>query len=540
MESREKISNLIERINRQPGFKNAWLQLIDVEGTSVYRSWTENIYDNLLFMRPELSEILKNPEPKKATSVGLFALSFKSMVPVFDDHNKLLGIVDMVTRFTPMTIQLNAENNVSSVLLVDDVYHDRLTRVDPNSFIKGYYVANTDARPELLDILKEQDLEQLLQFTRYTEIAGYVVGKMPLYDETGTLLGHWLTFNLKSEMSFQHADWVLQKYIVLNFLAILLLLLITLQYINNRQTKSDKLYFRQIIDSVSDIVYISNNRKIVDCNQHFFELFDEFDSLKEFLKVYRCVCETFVKEAGFIQQKIDNVYWLDYILQRPNEVHKAKIIRHGQTYIFQLKVKEMQGTKETLYNVLMQDITQVEVYKDRLQKLAVTDELTGVGNRAACNQALSLEVQRAQRYNIDFSVVMLDIDHFKFVNDQYGHDVGDVVLRVVANTIQKTLREMDVLCRYGGEEFLVLLPESDKQAAFQTAERLRLAVKALTLSEVPMPITISLGVATLASWDTDLTFVKRADQALYRAKDKGRDCTELDGSIYNQQLVLDE
>ena len=223
----------------------------DLEGNSVYRSWTNNVYDNLLALRPEISDILNNPEPKKAISVGKFALSFKSMVPVYDEQNNLLGVVDMVTRFTPLTTRLYNENGVLSVLLVDKEYEKQLTRVDSDDFINGYYVANPDAKPELLQLLKNQNLKKLLELTSYSELAGYVVCKMPLYDETGQLLGHWLTFKLKAEMNFQSANWVLQKYTVFSFMAILLLLLITLQYINNRQAYRDKRYFKQIIDRKS-------------------------------------------------------------------------------------------------------------------------------------------------------------------------------------------------------------------------------------------------------------------------------------------------
>ena len=125
-------------------------------------------------------------------------------------------------------------------------------------------------------------------------------------------------------------------------------------------------------------------------------------------------------------------------------------------------------------------------------------------------------------------MITLDIDYFKLVNDEFAHDVGDIALKVVANTIKESLRDIDHVCRYGGEEFLMLLPESDKEAAKKTAERLREAVSGLPSTEVPAPITISLGVASLKNWDTDLTFVKRADKALYRAKKGGRNRVEVD------------
>ncbi|MBN2866232.1 MAG: diguanylate cyclase [Thiotrichales bacterium] len=540
-ENRKKIATLVKRINQQSDFENLWLQLINLKGDSVYRSWTEKTGDNLLKIRPEIQDMLLDPKPKKVMSVGKFALSFKSMSPVFDEQFKLLGVVELITQFTPMTKELFFETGVSSVLLVDKSYKKQLTRVDQNSFLNEYFVANTDAPSKLISLLRNQDLQGLLNSKGYVELNGYVVRKWVLNDENGRVLAYWLTFMQKNKMSFENASWVLQKYIFINIAAILLLLLLTLQFINNRQANTEKRYFRQIIDSVSDIVYITNYKKIVDSNSHFFEFYDEFEDIEAFLSKYTCVCDTFVKEDGFLQRTINGEYWIDYILKRPYDSHKAKILRHGKTHIFQFKIKPMQVGTQRLFNVLMQDITRVEEFKERLQKLTVTDELTGVGNRLACNESLHHEIERAHRYKTHFSIIMLDVDHFKLVNDNFGHDVGDVVLKEVASVIFKTLRDIDKVCRYGGEEFLVLLPETDKHSAVTIAERIRLAVSELSTSEVPTHITISLGVANLTNWDTEQTFVKRADQALYRAKDLGRNRVEVDElTAVSEQPVPDD
>lgn len=523
-----QVSVLVNRINQQPGFEDLWLQLIDLDGHSVYRSWTSKVGDDLSKVRPEIKRMLAKPKVKRVVSVGRFTLSFKSMVPMIDAQFGLLGIVELITRFTPLTKALFTDEGISSVLLVDKQYRKQLTKADPAAFMNGYLVANADARPELLALLKGQNLAQFLNSEGYVEHNGYILNNLKLRDDSGSVLGHWITFTTPDQINFKQASWVLQKYVFINIAAILLLLLLTLQFINNRQAHAEKRYFRQIIDSVSDIVYVTNYKKIVDSNQHFFEFYDEFADIEAFLAKYTCICDTFVEEPGFMQKTMQGAYWIDYILKHPYESHKAKILRHGKAHIFQLKVKPMQGTKERLFNVLMQDITQVEAFKERLQTLIVTDELTGVGNRLACNQTLQREIERAHRYKTDFSIVILDIDHFKSVNDMFGHDVGDEVLKAVAAVMVKTLRESDKLCRYGGEEFMVLLPETDKEAAFKLAERIRLAVSELTSADVPSRITISSGVSHLNNWDTEKTFVKRADQALYRAKELGRNRVEIE------------
>jgi diguanylate cyclase (GGDEF)-like protein len=157
-----------------------------------------------------------------------------------------------------------------------------------------------------------------------------------------------------------------------------------------------------------------------------------------------------------------------------------------------------------------------------LQILARRDALTGMGNRLATRERLREEYLRSQRTNLPCCVVMLDIDHFKNVNDTYGHAVGDDVLREVAVTVLASLRASDFAGRFGGEEFLLLLADTPLDKALVVAEKIRAAIQALQLSEVGH-VTISLGVALLdvADMDEDMA-VQRADARLYRAKAAGR------------------
>jgi two-component system cell cycle response regulator len=154
-----------------------------------------------------------------------------------------------------------------------------------------------------------------------------------------------------------------------------------------------------------------------------------------------------------------------------------------------------------------------------------TDALTGVPNRRSFDQALVQETARARRYGSALGVVVLDIDHFKKINDTHGHHGGDEVLRAFAKTVAGELREGDVLFRYGGEEFVALLPYADQAGAVKAAERLVKAVGAspVRVGSAMVNVTTSAGVAALAGSDADgLSMVARADNALYEAKRNGR------------------
>ncbi|MFA5939361.1 MAG: sensor domain-containing diguanylate cyclase [Sinimarinibacterium sp.] len=176
----------------------------------------------------------------------------------------------------------------------------------------------------------------------------------------------------------------------------------------------------------------------------------------------------------------------------------------------------------------IRDISRRKLLQDQLRQAADTDELTGLANRRHILELAQNELQRARRYRRSLSVLMLDIDNFKRINDTYGHAVGDRALRAFADSCRIIIRNADLIGRLGGEEFIVLMPETPQQAAVEAADRLRIAVAAVKLlpecDRCP-PVTASIGVATTADGAEHLDcLLQRADRQLYRAKDAGRNC----------------
>ena len=174
----------------------------------------------------------------------------------------------------------------------------------------------------------------------------------------------------------------------------------------------------------------------------------------------------------------------------------------------------------TLQNVIMYD---------RMKELASIDELTGIYNRRFLYQAANKEIERSRRYKKDLSMILIDIDHFKEVNDHFGHLAGDKILQKITQVIQKELRDSDVFARYGGEEFIILLSDTDGKAAALVAERIRSSVELLRVKYIrnEMSVTISLGVTRLSpERETLREIIATTDQALYEAKQKGRNRVE--------------
>jgi diguanylate cyclase (GGDEF)-like protein len=169
-----------------------------------------------------------------------------------------------------------------------------------------------------------------------------------------------------------------------------------------------------------------------------------------------------------------------------------------------------------------------------LASSAVHDALTGAFNKGYFSEYLEHEIARAVRKQIPFSLIMLDIDHFKRVNDTYGHRRGDYALKTLADVVRKSKRNADVLSRIGGEEFIILLPDTGLSDAGQLAERVRKSVEDFPFEEIGK-LTVSLGVTEFTQADNQESILKRVDSALYLAKGNGRNRTEVLGGEPNHE-----
>lgn len=199
-------------------------------------------------------------------------------------------------------------------------------------------------------------------------------------------------------------------------------------------------------------------------------------------------------------------------------IHRRK---DGKEYNAEVRLQLMEIAGEKQIVVIAYDISARVRMEERLKRLAMIDSLTGIYNRHQTNEELDIEIARAERYNDTFALAMLDIDHFKRINDSYGHDVGDYVLKEFSSLISEHLRESDRFGRWGGEEFVIILPELDAKEAMQVAEKLRKLVEEHRFKGVPQ-VTVSIGVTVFRVSDVKETLLKEVDKALYQAKEEGR------------------
>lgn len=212
------------------------------------------------------------------------------------------------------------------------------------------------------------------------------------------------------------------------------------------------------------------------------------------------------------------------------QVEKRYITKHGKVVYILLSVSLIcdDSGVPAFFISQIQDLTKQKTYESELLKLVSEDHLTGIGNRRYFYEQADREIKRSGRTNSPISIIMVDIDHFKRINDMHGHKSGDEVLKHIASTLKDSIRSIDVLGRVGGEEFAVLLPETNNIQAYILAERLRnrIATTKPPILELSL-ITASIGVATFCGDSKALDYrIQQADNALYKAKELGRNRTE--------------
>jgi diguanylate cyclase (GGDEF)-like protein len=204
--------------------------------------------------------------------------------------------------------------------------------------------------------------------------------------------------------------------------------------------------------------------------------------------------------------------------------HASPVAPMDATTLLQLHEFNLLGTIFVLSSLTVVYVRLIDSAEARLHELATTDALTGLMNRRSILEAIAREQALRQRKPHHLSLILVDIDHFKKINDTHGHATGDTALKAVAGILRKCMREMDYVARWGGEEFLVVQPHADKAQSQLAAERLRAAVEAESLpgDGQPIRLTITLGLTELGTEEQMDQGLQRADAALYEGKHQGR------------------
>ena len=281
---------------------------------------------------------------------------------------------------------------------------------------------------------------------------------------------------------------------------------------------------KSILDAQDNIIIVTNKEEITNVNKKFLDFFG-INDFNEFIKSKKNIFDFFKEEFGFISKEQINKQesWIKYIKEL-HEIDRIVKIKDSldEEKIFAINVDYYEN-KEDYYVFSLTDITKLKEKSNLFEYQASHDKLTGLFNRNKFDEVYSKELKRSKRYNNELSMIIFDIDDFKMVNDNYGHQIGDDVLKEIAKIILKNVREQDVNVRWGGEEFLILLPQTNLAGAVTVASKIRIAIKEHLFTPEILKITASFGVSQLLSEDSETTFISRSDTLLYEAKKTGKD-----------------
>ena len=306
-------------------------------------------------------------------------------------------------------------------------------------------------------------------------------------------------------------------YLIFSVVLVLIFWMMIVQYYSTQH----KHFVTSFLDSSDNISIIVNSKMILNINQKGLSFFGS-KSVVEFNESYFSVASLFIEEEGCLGKHSLGKNWLEKIENKKDDTVKVKLLNqeNKEHYYFHIKVTKVMGTNQ--YLLLFHNITKIEGEKNKIIKLAEHDALTGIYNRVKLNSIFPDLLYISNRYHEkEFSMILFDIDHFKNINDTYGHNVGDSVLIELTHTIKNLLREDDIFVRWGGEEFIIILQVTRLSEAKKLASRLRLNLEEHPFIHVGR-VTCSFGVTEIRSGDTQMILLERVDEALYEAKENGR------------------
>ncbi len=519
------------------------------DGSSYLRFHAPGIHgDNLLRVRPSLQQMQAQPAPRYGFEVGRLFIGFRFVHPLLD-QGKLIGSMETGVSFQQIS-QTLADLTPGQAFLfllqrkaVEDVSFSELRSqlrpaiISDDFLLDDSNLAQSDNAPlpldALLTALARDELSSQLAAGRYFALAiyhqslGYSASFIPVYSFDGSLGGYILA--LHPEPLLTSIQWEFSGYLSISLLAILLLGWLLLRL---HQQRLQVLQQKQRLDAIGQAV--GEGIYVLDPKGHTLYVNSATSRLTGFNaeRLYSGDIHRLLhSHTNNRNLPLDRCPLFTAALSgRSYEGDELFRTRTGDLLPVVVTSRPMiENGKITGVVTVFRDISERKENERKLERLATTDPLTELCNRRAFIERLHKEQRLSQRLRHESALMMIDFDHFKQINDHYGHQAGDDVLKHFARLASDCLRETDLLGRLGGEEFALLLPGTDLQGAQHLAERIRLCLEQHpTQTEgLQIPMTLSIGLTLLHNDDPDTSAaLSRADKALYQAKSRGRNRVE--------------
>jgi len=290
---------------------------------------------------------------------------------------------------------------------------------------------------------------------------------------------------------------------------------------NKQSLEKERDLIQGILDTQDNLLVVTDGLHSSKINSNVCQLFN-VKNTEEFAEKYSCICKTFITKDGYfsLQNVPEGSFWVDTLLKElkiHNRVVQIKDISTEKINSYDIKVKKFDAN----YVLSLTNITYIDSEKKEYAHQAYYDSLTNIYNRKRLEELFTQEIQKYELLDETFCMAMIDIDHFKKVNDTYGHLIGDSVLVTLSQLVNKNIRQSDIFARWGGEEFVLILPHINVTLAQQVLTHLRLKIENKSFEKVNH-ITCSFGVTEFVKGDSIKSMIQRADMALYDAKETGR------------------
>ncbi len=388
-------NDISQQIKDNTKFKNIWIQIIDKEGNSIYRSWTDKKGDNLFF-RKDLKNFVEDKKVSTSISVGLYSMTIKARAPIIDEENNFLGALEIISQFNSIANDLK-ENKIDSVIIADKKYNEIIQLPFSKIFIDDYYVANVNVNKELITYLQRNKIEKYLKINNYIIENNYLISKFDLYNNKNERLGYILNFVKLNDIDIRIVESFKIQTIMISAIVLIIMLFLFLIYLYTSYLRLLKIQENKkeaILNSQENIIVITLGNEIIDANQRLYDFFINTKDLESFKKTYKCICSTFIDmqdDIYIIEKYYNGKNWAEYILANPDKNFRVAIknmqdkIRH-----FSIKCSIVKNEEFIIatFTDITQEIEQIQANKEKDRILfqqskiaAITDTLKNIAHQ---------------------------------------------------------------------------------------------------------------------------------------------------------------
>ncbi len=499
--------------------------------------------DNLSNIRASVAYVNIYHKAVVGFEEGKIFNGYRFVYPMFDENKKHIGSVEVSSSLLTFkqifedTKDLHVDYILKRDVVKRKVFKDQLKNYTNYKLSENFLIQttlsevnkkdiHTDKRDIIFDelskdknMLKRVENLDKFYYIKIHDFKAYVVNFIPLLNDfTKDKVGYMVTFS-ESEFFNYFFDTYLITIIFILILSILVGYIFYKKDEHRELIERKALEYKAILDMYKNMVIVINKNNIVNSNNKFLDFFD-IKSIEDL--GYKCdIKHTFTKKNGFFCPNSNNfIEEFRSVNDQKREVVLTN--NNGVEKIFHLYINNIAQNVDDTYIVELIDITEHKKEKEELEEKALIDQLTNIYNRHYFEDIIGEKFQLAKKTGNPLSIIMFDIDHFKIINDKYGHNIGDDSLRLISELYKNSIREEDIFCRWGGEEFIILTNNTlDK--AVRMAENLRLSIDIETKNNEKIPhFTCSFGVISLNSVNDFKAGLEKVDKLLYKSKKSGR------------------